>query len=79
MPGSQTSKNQVVSKPNEGLGICARCFVSKPCRKRAVPFAATCAKVRLFNTSHFCFRAGLIQGKLLKNMVSAEGIEPSTY
>ncbi len=52
---------------------------SRPCRKRAVPCATTCANVRLFNTSHLCFRAGLIQGKSLKKMVSAVGIEPTTY
>jgi hypothetical protein len=49
------------------------------CRKRAVPLDAMCAKSRLFNTTHKCFRAGLISGNLLKKMVSAEGIEPSTY
>ena len=52
---------------------------SRPCRKHAVPSGTTCAKVRLFNTSHLCSRAGLIQGKSLKKMVSAVGIEPTTY
>jgi len=60
-------------------GLTENVMLSRPCRKRAVPCATTCAKFRLFSTSHLCFRAGLIQGKSLKKMVSAEGIELSTY
>jgi len=44
-----------------------------------VRFETMRAKARLFNTSSKRFRAGLVVGKLLKRMVSAEGIEPSTY
>ena len=49
------------------------------CHKRAVCFGPKCAKVRFFSTSSECFRAGWVMGKSLKRMVSAEGIEPSTY
>jgi len=37
------------------------------------------ANAGFFDTSVERFRAGLVVGKLLKRMVSAEGIEPSTY
>ncbi len=35
------------------------------CRKCAVRFGPVRAKVRLFNTTTKCFRAGLVVGKLL--------------
>jgi hypothetical protein len=49
------------------------------CRKCAVRFEPIRAKSRFFNTSVKCFRAGFFEGKSLKRVVSAEGIEPSTY
>jgi len=49
------------------------------CRKCAVRFEPLRANSRFFNTSVKCFRAGLVEGKSLKRVVSAEGIEPSTY
>jgi hypothetical protein len=49
------------------------------CHKCAVRFEPIRANSRLFNTSVQCFRAGLVEGKSLKRVVSAEGIEPSTY
>jgi hypothetical protein len=45
----------------------------------AVRFEPVCANMGFFDTSAKCFRAGLVVGKLLKRVVSAEGIEPSTY
>jgi len=49
------------------------------CRKCAVRFEPMCANTGFFDTSTKCFRAGLVMGKSLKGLVSAEGIEPSTY
>jgi hypothetical protein len=49
------------------------------CRKCAVRFDPRRANSRFFNTSIKCFRAGFLEGKSLKRVVSAEGIEPSTY
>jgi len=49
------------------------------CRKCAVRFEAICTNRGFFATSVKCFRAGLVAGKSLKRVVSAEGIEPSTY
>ena len=49
------------------------------CRKCAVRFEPIRANSRSFNTAVKCFRAGLVEGKSLKRVVSAEGIEPSTY
>ena len=54
-------------------------YPTQVCHKFAVRFETMRAKSRLFNTSAKGFRAGLVVGKLLKRMVSAEGIEPSTY
>jgi hypothetical protein len=49
------------------------------CRKCAVRFEPIRANSRFFNTSLKCFRAGLVEGKSLKRVVSAVGIEPTTY
>ena len=49
------------------------------CRKCAVRFEPICANAGLFDISAECFRAGLVEGKSLKRVVSAVGIEPTTY
>ena len=49
------------------------------CHKCAVRFEPIRANSRFFNTSVKCFRAGLAEGKSLKRVVSAIGIEPTTY
>jgi hypothetical protein len=49
------------------------------CRECAVRFEPICANAGFFDTSAECFRAGLVEGKSLKRVMSAEGIEPSTY
>ncbi len=49
------------------------------CRKCAVRSGAVRAKVRLFNTASKVLPCGLGCGKLLIRMVSAVGIEPTTY
>ncbi len=48
------------------------------CRKCAVRFEPIRANSRFFNTSVKCFRAGLVEDKSLKRVVSAVGIESST-
>jgi hypothetical protein len=47
-------------------------FTPTRCAVRSDPM---CAKSGFFATSAKCFRAGLVIAKLLKRMVSAEGIE----
>ena len=49
------------------------------CRKCAVRFGTVRAKVRLFNTTSKVLPCGLGCGKSLIEMVSAVGIEPTTY
>jgi hypothetical protein len=41
----------------------------------AARFEPVCANMGFFATSTTCFRAGLVMGKCLKRVVSAEGIE----
>jgi len=58
----------------------AQGFAPTPvCRKCAVRFEPIRGNSRFFNTSVKCLRAGFLEGKSLKRVVSAEGIEPSTY
>ena len=49
------------------------------CRKCAVRFGTVRAKVRLFNTASKVLPCGLGWGKSLIRVVSAVGIEPTTY
>jgi hypothetical protein len=45
----------------------------------AVRFEPVCANAGFFDIPVERFRAGLVVSKLLKRMVSAVGIEPTTY
>ena len=45
------------------------------CHKLCQRLTPGCADTGFFDTETECFRAGLVMGKSLKKMVSAEGIE----
>ena len=56
-----------------------RVHLIEVCRKCAICFEPIRAKSSLFNTTSKVLPCGRFVGKSLKRLVSAEGIEPSTY
>jgi hypothetical protein len=70
-PKPQTQTNERPKQDRFAINMCAA--------ECAARFEPVCANMGFFGTSTKCFRAGLVMGKLLKRVVSAEGIEPSTY